>query len=104
MELALFVALLAFLVWVPMPFGSASDASQRALILPALPRYPPMRGLRAPFRPRDREPADLGTGPPGGHCKPRSSIHQCDVRICRGSLAGRVTAAQLADTGAVWRR
>jgi len=35
-ELALFVALLAFLVWVPMPFGSASDASQPALILPPL--------------------------------------------------------------------
>jgi len=35
-ELALFAALLAFLVWVPMPFGSASDASQPALILPAL--------------------------------------------------------------------
>ena len=26
------------------------------------------------------------------------------VSICRGSLAGRVTAAQLAGTGAVWRR
>src|SRR5438270_18576 len=35
-ELAFFVALLAFLVWVPMPFGSASDASQPALILPPL--------------------------------------------------------------------
>jgi O-antigen ligase len=35
-ELALFVALLAFLVWVPMPFGSASDTSQPALILPPL--------------------------------------------------------------------
>ncbi|MBV8545135.1 MAG: O-antigen ligase family protein [Acidobacteria bacterium] len=35
-ELVLFAALLAFLVWVPMPFGSASDASQAALILPAL--------------------------------------------------------------------
>jgi O-antigen ligase len=35
-ELALFAALLAFLVWVPMPFGSASDASQTALILPPL--------------------------------------------------------------------
>jgi O-antigen ligase len=35
-ELALFAALLAFLVWVPMPFGSASDASQPALILPPL--------------------------------------------------------------------
>jgi O-antigen ligase len=35
-ELALFAALLAFLIWVPMPFGSASDASQPALILPAL--------------------------------------------------------------------
>ena len=36
LELALFAALLAFLVWVPMPFGSASDASQPALILPPL--------------------------------------------------------------------
>jgi O-antigen ligase len=35
-ELALFAALLAFLAWVPMPFGSASDASQPALILPPL--------------------------------------------------------------------
>jgi O-antigen ligase len=35
-ELALFAAFLAFLAWVPMPFGSASDASQPALILPAL--------------------------------------------------------------------
>jgi len=35
-EYALFAALLAFLVWVPMPFGSASDASQPALILPPL--------------------------------------------------------------------
>src|SRR4051794_23296978 len=35
-ELVLFVALLGFLVWVPMPFGSASDASQPALILPPL--------------------------------------------------------------------
>lgn len=35
-ELALFAGLLAFLVWVPMPFGSASDASQPALILPPL--------------------------------------------------------------------
>src|SRR5437764_13956514 len=35
-ELALFVALLAFLAWVPMPFGSASDPSQPALILPPL--------------------------------------------------------------------
>jgi len=35
-EFALFAALLAFLVWVPMPFGSASDASQPALILPPL--------------------------------------------------------------------
>jgi O-antigen ligase len=35
-ELALFAALLAFLIWVPMPFGSASDASQAALILPPL--------------------------------------------------------------------
>ena len=36
LELVLFAALLAFLIWVPMPFGSASDASQAALILPAL--------------------------------------------------------------------
>ncbi|MEA2336368.1 MAG: hypothetical protein QOE82_375 [Thermoanaerobaculia bacterium] len=35
-EIALFVSLLAFLIWVPMPFGSASDASQPALILPPL--------------------------------------------------------------------
>jgi O-Antigen ligase len=35
-ELALYVGLVAFLVWVPMPFGSASDASQPALILPPL--------------------------------------------------------------------
>jgi O-antigen ligase len=35
-ELALFAGLMAFLVWVPMPFGSASDASQPALILPPL--------------------------------------------------------------------
>src|SRR4051812_14117170 len=35
-ELALFAGLVAFLVWVPMPFGSASDASQPALILPPL--------------------------------------------------------------------
>jgi len=35
-EYGLFAALLAFLVWAPMPFGSASDASQPALILPPL--------------------------------------------------------------------
>jgi O-antigen ligase len=35
-QLALFVLLLSFLVWVPMPFGSASDASQPLLIVPAL--------------------------------------------------------------------
>jgi O-antigen ligase len=35
-ESALFVCLLAFLIWVPMPFGSASDASQPFLILPPL--------------------------------------------------------------------
>jgi O-antigen ligase len=35
-ELALFAILLAFLMWVPMPFGSASDASQLMLIVPAL--------------------------------------------------------------------
>jgi O-antigen ligase len=34
-EITVFVCLLAFLVWVPMPFGSASDASQTFLILPA---------------------------------------------------------------------
>ena len=34
--LALFAGLLAYLVWVPMPFGSASDASQPALIFPPL--------------------------------------------------------------------
>ena len=36
LDLVLFVLLLAFLVWVPMPFGSASDASQPALIIPPL--------------------------------------------------------------------
>jgi O-antigen ligase len=36
LDLVLFVLLLAFLVWVPMPFGSASDASQLPLILPPL--------------------------------------------------------------------
>ena len=35
-ELGLFASLLAFLVWVPMPFGSASDASQPLLIIPPL--------------------------------------------------------------------
>jgi len=35
-ELGLFALLLAFLVWVPMPFGSASDESQPALIIPPL--------------------------------------------------------------------
>src|SRR4051794_17782807 len=35
-QLALFVLLLSFLIWVPMPFGSASDASQPLLIVPAL--------------------------------------------------------------------
>src|SRR5712691_5605207 len=35
-ELVLFVLLLAFLIWVPMPFGSASDAAQPLLIIPAL--------------------------------------------------------------------
>ncbi|HSY49655.1 MAG TPA: O-antigen ligase family protein [Thermoanaerobaculia bacterium] len=30
----LFVLLLAFLVWVPMPFGSASDSSQLPLVIP----------------------------------------------------------------------
>jgi len=35
-QLGLFVLLLVFLIWVPMPFGSASDASQPMLIIPAL--------------------------------------------------------------------
>ena len=35
-DVGLFVLLLAFLVWVPMPFGSASDASQLPLIIPPL--------------------------------------------------------------------
>jgi hypothetical protein len=35
-DIALFVCLLAFLVWVPMPFGSASDPSQPFLLLPPL--------------------------------------------------------------------
>ena len=35
-QIGLFVVLLAFLIWVPMPFGSASDASQPLLIVPAL--------------------------------------------------------------------
>jgi O-antigen ligase len=35
-ERTLFVCLLAFLAWVPMPFGSASDASQPFLIVPPL--------------------------------------------------------------------
>jgi O-antigen ligase len=35
-DLGLFLLLLAFLVWVPMPFGSASDASQLPLIIPPL--------------------------------------------------------------------
>lgn len=35
-ELALFALLMAYLVWLPMPFGSASDASQPLLVLPAL--------------------------------------------------------------------
>ncbi len=36
LDVVLFVLLLAFLVWVPMPFGSASDASQLPLIIPPL--------------------------------------------------------------------
>ncbi|HEX9460576.1 MAG TPA: hypothetical protein VGA84_15610, partial [Thermoanaerobaculia bacterium] len=36
LDLVLFVLLLGFLVWVPMPFGSASDASQLPLIIPPL--------------------------------------------------------------------
>ncbi|HEY4641255.1 MAG TPA: O-antigen ligase family protein [Thermoanaerobaculia bacterium] len=35
-ETAAFVCLLAFLAWVPMPFGSASDAAQPFLIVPPL--------------------------------------------------------------------
>src|SRR4051812_45420939 len=35
-HLGLFALLLAFLIWVPLPFGSASDASQPLLIIPAL--------------------------------------------------------------------
>jgi O-antigen ligase len=35
-DLWLFVLLLAYLVWVPMPFGSASDESQLPLIIPPL--------------------------------------------------------------------
>jgi hypothetical protein len=35
-DLGLFGSLLAFLVWVPMPFGSASDGSQLPLIVPPL--------------------------------------------------------------------
>ena len=35
-DVGLFVLLLAFLVWVPMPFGSASDASQLPLIISPL--------------------------------------------------------------------
>lgn len=36
LDIVLFVLLLGFLVWVPMPFGSASDASQLPLIIPPL--------------------------------------------------------------------
>src|SRR5712691_8138393 len=36
LDLVLFVLLPGFLVWVPMPFGSASDASQLPLIIPPL--------------------------------------------------------------------
>lgn len=35
-DLGLFVLLLGYLVWVPMPFGSASDGSQLPLIIPPL--------------------------------------------------------------------
>ncbi len=35
-DLGLFLLLLAYLVWVPMPFGSASDAAQLPLIIPPL--------------------------------------------------------------------
>src|ERR1043166_8497749 len=54
-ELTLFVCLLAFLAWVPMPFGSASDASQPFLILPPLILCAAAAALRAtserPFAP-----------------------------------------------------
>src|SRR5689334_7198488 len=55
-ELTLFVYLLAFLAWVPMPFGSASDASQPFLIVPPLLICAAAAALRAssrrPFLPR----------------------------------------------------
>ena len=55
-ELTLFVCLLAFLAWVPMPFGSASDASQPFLIVPPLLICAAAAALRAswkrPFVPR----------------------------------------------------
>jgi len=35
-DLTLFLLLVAYLVWVPMPFGSASDASQLPLVVPPL--------------------------------------------------------------------
>ena len=35
-DIGLFLLLLAYLVWVPMPFGSASDASQLPLVVPPL--------------------------------------------------------------------
>src|SRR3954469_2356379 len=60
-ERALFVCLLAFLAWVPMPFGSASDASQPFLIVPPLLICAAAAALRAwskrPFAPA--EPARI---------------------------------------------
>src|SRR5882762_8414776 len=35
-DLGLFVLLLVYLAWVPMPFGSATDSSQLPLIVPPL--------------------------------------------------------------------
>jgi O-antigen ligase len=53
-DLGLFVLLLAFLVWVPMPFGSASDASQRPLVLIPLILFAAAALLRAMREPRFR--------------------------------------------------
>ena len=53
----LFVCLLAFLAWVPMPFGSASDASQPFLILPPLLIGASAAILRASWK-RPFQPAD----------------------------------------------
>ena len=56
-ERTLFVCLLAFLAWVPMPFGSASDASQPFLILPPLFICAAAAALRASWK-RPFQPAD----------------------------------------------